>query len=146
MLYFILGFLGLYVGLLLSYISPEEMKMGEKWFKGLILLSLLSLIIISFHNFVWWLLFIGLFLGLIFSYDYLYLGIGVVSSLNFVLYSCLIFVFGLGYGSYFRKKKWFLVNILLFFIPFLLILVDFNFISLSAGGLIGCFIKRVYKK
>ena len=68
MLHFILGFLGLYVGLLLSYISPEEMKLGEKWFKRLILVCLIFFVVVSLlHNFVWWLFFIGLVLGFIFS-------------------------------------------------------------------------------
>ena len=153
MLYFIISLIGLFIGGLLSYISPKEMKDGEKYFKLICFATIITLIIVGFvYSFNIWLFIIGLILGIFFYNEYLYFGIFSVSMLisgrNPILVSSLIFIYGLPSGSLlYHKKRYlcFLSNTLLFFISFLLYFTSIDFTSLAVGGLAGIIIRRLKK-
>jgi hypothetical protein len=150
MLEFIVSIIGLFVGGFLAYVSPEEMKTGEKYFRVICYAIVIGLIILGCFSFNWWLFVIGLILGVIFYNEYFYFGIFSVSSLitgNSILTSSLIFVYGLASGSmlYFHKRYLaFVSNLLLFLLPFLLYFLHFNLIALATGGLVGVMIRKIY--
>jgi hypothetical protein len=140
----IIGFLGLFVGLLLVHISPEEFKPGKKYFLILFIVSAIALWVIMHFSYVWWLYLIGIILGMLFSYEYIYLGVGAVYSGMPWLYGSILFIFGLGYGSYFKEdKKRILISAGLFLVTLFLLFLDYNLISLAAGGLIGSLVMRI---
>ena len=143
MLYFV-SFLGQFIGWFIANRTEEELKDGRRYF--LILTTSLLALLISFsiyYSFNVYLLIIGLIIGYLINKEYLFFGI--LSMKNDILLNSLIFVYGLPYGSLnYKSIRILLMNILLFFIPFLLLFFNMNFYSLGAGGLLGILVKRIY--
>jgi len=111
----------------------------------LILLILIMLFLSKSFNYVF--LIAGIILGLFLRYEYFYFGLGLISNLNF-LSNVLVFFYGLPYGSliFYRKKKKYLVySLILFSTGLLSYFLNYNLLSLSAGGLTGILILKVYK-
>ena len=143
MLYFV-SFLGQFIGWFIANRTEEELKDGRRYF--LILTTSLLALLISFsiyYSFNVYLLIIGLIIGYLINKEYLFFGI--LSMKNDILLNSLIFVYGLPYGSLnYKSIRILLTNILLFFIPFLLLFFNINFYNLGAGGLLGILVKRIY--
>ena len=143
MLYFV-SFLGQFIGWFIANRTEEELKDGRRYF--LILTTSLLALLISFsiyYSFNVYLLIIGLIIGYLINKEYLFFGI--LSMKNDILLNSLIFVYGLPYGSLnYKSIRILLMNILLFFIPFLLLFFNINFYNLGAGGLLGIMVKRIY--
>ena len=143
MLYFV-SFLGQFIGWFIANRTEEELKDGRRYF--LILTTSLLALLISFsiyYSFNVYLLIIGLIIGYLINKEYLFFGI--LSMKNDILLNSLIFVYGLPYGSLnYKSIRILLTNILLFFIPFLLLFFNINFYNLGAGGLLGIMVKRIY--
>jgi len=143
MLYFV-SFLGQFIGWFIANRTEEELKDGRRYF--LILTTSLLALLISFsiyYSFNVYLLIIGLIIGYLINKEYLFFGI--LSMKNDILLNSLIFVYGLPYGSLnYKSIRILLMNILLFFIPFLLLFFNINFYNLGAGGLLGILVKRIY--
>ena len=117
----IITFLGFPIGLLLSFVSPEEMKSGRKYFK---LLQNLLLVFILFFVFDYYMLpliisliiTISVFLGIFcwqskYKSIIIYIILAVLlyfSSANtslFALESSLIFIYGIPTGSLLKPKE-----------------------------------------
>jgi len=107
----LIAFSGLIFGILLSKISPEEMKSGKKYFNYLKKIALAVLVISLIFltaPFSWYVL-LGLIIGyisaLLLKRVYFFLGLALLLSFltfnpNFtLLVSSLIFIFGLPLGS-----------------------------------------------
>ena len=126
MLYFV-SFLGQFIGWFIANRTEEELKDGRRYF--LILTTSLLALLISFsiyYSFNVYLLIIGLIIGYLINKEYLFFGI--LSMKNDILLNSLIFVYGLPYGSLnYKSIRILLTNILLFFIPFLLLFFNINF-------------------
>ncbi len=119
----IISFLGLFVGMLLAFVSPEEMKPGEKYFK--IMKGILFIVIGVVMVYLTWynnlLFFITAIVFLVFYIKFLdshwlYLALGIYIGLGFhiqkffIVIACLVFICGLPIGSLFvsgskSKKK-----------------------------------------
>ena len=143
MLYFV-SFLGQFIGWFIANRTEEELKDGRRYF--LILTTSLLALLISFsiyYSFNVYLLIVGFIIGYLINKEYLFFGI--LSMKNDILLNSLIFVYGLPYGSLnYKSIRILLTNILLFFIPFLLLFFNINFYNLGAGGLLGILVKRIY--
>ena len=117
----IIAFLGFPIGLFLSFVSPEEMKPGKKYFK---LLQNLLLVFILFFVFDYYtiplaisiILTVAVFLGVFYWQNkhksiILYLILAVLLYLSskdtslFAIESSLIFMYGLPAGSLLKSKK-----------------------------------------
>ncbi|HLC87338.1 MAG TPA: hypothetical protein VJH65_03635 [Candidatus Nanoarchaeia archaeon] len=159
----LIAFSGLIFGILLSKISPEEMKSGKKYFNYLKKIALAVLVISLIFltaPFSWYVL-LGLIIGyisaLLLKRVYFFLGLALLLSFltfnpNFtLLVSSLIFIFGLPLGSLInmelkkRKDIYFLVlfNLLFFLAPLLLLFVQDLFVynlifplAFTAGSLL----------
>ncbi|RME54732.1 hypothetical protein D6777_02895 [Candidatus Woesearchaeota archaeon] len=148
-------FLGYFFGIVLAKISPEEMAPGKKYFKAfkIILILLLGALSAYYGKYLLFII-LGLVLGYFIPALYFYLGLLLVaaflsSSELLVMFSSLIFIFGLPSGSLDASKKnglaeKFVLNLILFSLPLLLLLIDTNasfLYSLSSGLLLGRFIR-----
>ncbi len=139
----IIAFLGLIVGYIVSWNAKEELKPGRKYFLLLknALVVLLFLVLIYF-NFNLVALIVGLVIGYFLRFYYIYLGFVVGSGFlvnQGLLFSLLVFLFGLSYSSLerFNVNK-VILSLVLFFIAFFVVLFypyEF-FISFSAGALL----------
>ena len=117
----VISFLGLFFGLSLAYIAPEELKPGEKYLKFLqkiILSSIIALHIYFFNlHIIVSLIFVAIIVILIFKFfqkissNVLYFALGLLFFLAskdgklFLLNALLIFFFGFpsrGYGCFHR--------------------------------------------
>ncbi len=128
----------------------EELEEGKKWFNLIAQLTLLVIIIMLFRfNFEF---FIALFIGLILNYFikkiYLFLGLVLALVDDKLLFSVIIFIFGLAYGTleYIKFKKInykiTIMNFILFFIPIILLFNKYTMIynnvltGFAIGGII----------
>lgn len=143
-MFYLISFLGQFIGWFIANRTEEELKDGRKYFLILTNLLIVLLIIFSvYYSFNVYLLIMGLIIGFFINKEYLFFS--VLAMRNDVLLNSLIFIYGLPYGSLnYNSIKVLFMNILLFFIPFLLLFFDINFYSLGAGGLLGVLIKRIY--
>lgn len=136
---FILVFLGTIFGKLLSYLTKEEIKLGEKYFKTIEIITLLLLSLFLFK------LNIGFLLGLLVGFFLirllpLYLGLSVSLSSTLIVPS-LTFIYLLINS---RNPKWIkiLEIVVLFILPFIavesFIKGNSNFLlSFCSGSLLG---------
>src|SRR3989344_9222464 len=149
----IIGFLGLFVGYILATKTREELKDGEKYFKIITYLMLISLIVILLNdlNYINLEFFIAVIIGIVLNYfikrTYLFLGLSL-AIINEVLLSVIIFVFGLAQGSldYIKFKKInhkdIIINFIVFIIPIALffnkftMIFDHVLIGFAVGGII----------
>lgn len=143
----IISFLGQFTGLIIASKTKEELKQGEIYFKiieKIILITIICFFSYYYFNIIW--IFIGIILGFLFKKEYFYFGLGFVNLSSFVfLYSSLIFIYGLVYGSlayYEKKKRILLLNIIWFFIPFALLFFNYSFIPVTVGALISILVKK----
>ena len=143
-MFYLISFLGQFIGWFIANRTEEELKDGRKYFLVLTNLLIASLIIFSiYYSFNIYLLIIGLIIGFFINREYLFFS--VLAMRNDVLLNSLIFIYGLPYGSLnYKSIKILFMNIPLFFIPFLLLFLNINFYSLGAGGLLGILVKRIY--
>ena len=146
-----ISFLAIFIGYLIAKYTKEELKSGKIYFEIIQIIVLIFLIIILlFQGFVWWLFFLGVLIGLIIRYEYIYFSLGLINILNInssFLLSSLIFIYGLSYGSlaYYKNNfKLLIYNLPLFLIPLLFYFFNYGFLSLAAGGLISIFIIKIY--
>ena len=143
-MFYLISFLGQFIGWFIANRTEEELKDGNKYFLVLTNLLIVSLILFSiYYSFNIYLLIIGLIIGFFINREYLFFS--VLAMRNDVLLNSLIFIYGLPYGSLnYKSIKILFMNIPLFFIPFLLLFLNINFYSLGAGGLLGILVKRIY--
>lgn len=105
-------FLGLFLGIALAFIAPEELKKGRKYFKWLKTVLLLVIIgIMVYFKINLFLVAMNVFLITLF---YLYgieywvlsfvLSVSAVSNEAFFLQSSMIFIYGLPEGTLFAEK------------------------------------------
>ncbi|MEK6974454.1 MAG: hypothetical protein AABW41_04435 [Nanoarchaeota archaeon] len=165
----LIGFFGLIFGMVLGFLTKEELKPGKKYFHLLLNLALLSLIFILitkilsnlFISAIFFLL--GILVGYFFRKNYLYFGIAIVASIIIdanlmVLLAGLIFLYGLANGALLteanlnRHKKIYPIivsNLVLFALPFAFIAMDegikqhyYILFAFSAGALIMSLLKN----
>ncbi len=139
----IIAFLGLIGGIILKKTCKEETKPGRPYFKLLekIILAILIITLFYFNYttsvYFYLLIIVGLGLAWLQPYTYLYFGIAL-TTLN-PLTAVLVFMYGLPQGTLKPELK---RNIILFALPFLLLLIDFNFTGIAIGGLITILLKQ----
>ena len=148
MLYIAISFFGCILGYLTGKFTKEELKQSSFYLN---ILELIILFILSFYflysSFNLILFFVGLFLGLLFKFEYFYFGAGVVSGQDF-LSSALIFVYGMPYWSLvYYKKKWktLFYSFILFSMSALTYLFDYSLLSFAGGGLTGILLIKIWK-
>jgi len=128
--------LGVFIGVFLAKVSPEEMKSGKKYF---IFLKVLFFFIISItlfylgytHDYLFYIMFLfGVIFGTFVHWTYFYLGLALAAS-YFTPYLTLVggmsFVFGIPFGTLrVINKKFNLRKILYmvgyFLLPFIMVL------------------------
>ncbi len=114
----LISFLGLFVGMVLAFVSPEEMKPGEKYFKiikglAFIVMAVIIVYLTWYHNILF---FITIIVFLVFYLKFLdshwfYLALGIYMGLGFrmekffIVVACLVFICGLPTGSLFVYKS-----------------------------------------
>ncbi|MDP4012809.1 MAG: hypothetical protein Q8R00_04360 [Candidatus Nanoarchaeia archaeon] len=133
----IVAFLGLFIGKLIGWMSSDEIKPGLPYFfaaKRFILFGIFALLIFDHKiNFMLGLfLLLGLIIGGMYKLTYLFLGFSILLSLNqwqLLPVASLTFIYNLIYGT---LEKSFIKEILLFFIPFILLIFNFNQEMLTA--------------
>jgi len=145
---------GKYVGAILSHISKEEMDRITKTLKILTFVMMVVIIAASLtysFNVIWFV--IGMIIGTFLLLEYFFLGIISVSMIitgaDSMLMSSIMFVFGIPFGSLqFHQKNYimFFINTALFFLPYLLIFLGWDLMSLGAGGIAGIMIRRLKKR
>lgn len=105
---FALSFLGLVAGVILAFLTKEELLPGEKYFKLLekVLLLIIGVVIISYVADFFSFFFIGLVLGVFFRRLYAYAGVlAAIESKEFLLLvSSLVFLLGLPHGTLIVKN------------------------------------------
>jgi len=151
MLYIIISLLGCLFGFILARYTKEELRKGVFYFRLLeiLIILILILVILLSSDFNLLLFIMGILIGLMLRFEYLYFGFVLVFPFsNDVLFllSALIFIYGLPYGSliYYNKKiKYLIWSVILFFIPFVNYFFDYNLISFATGGLFVFFIAKI---
>ena len=114
---YLISFIGQFIGYLIAKLAKEEIKPGKIYFN--LLKNILLLIIIGFsiyYQFNIFYLISGLILGLIIKKEYFYFGI----IANNLLFSSLIFIYGLPYGTLNNNLKKIIYNIPLFLITLII--------------------------
>lgn len=144
----VISFVSQYIGIFLSKHNPEEMKKGEKYFRLIMLISLIALIVVLFFKFNLVYFIVGLVLGFILRKEYFYFGVASVSAVlfNLFLVHSFIFLYGLPYGTlvtYKKKIRELFYNVIWFFVPFVLYFFRFDLSSLALGGLISILFLQV---
>ncbi len=141
----LVAFLGIFVGFFLSKICKEEMEPGKKYFlalKNFICIFLgLFMLYVSLPNYTFFI--IGMLIGYAIRKEYLYFGVLMLllrHSLDFTLLaSTFIFIYGLQYGTNFKKFRSLFIEVLLFFPPIIAItLLNLNvlaFVNFAAGAI-----------
>lgn len=136
----LVAFTGVFIGELLAFISPEELKPGRKYFVFfemffLVIICFLGLALSRINLFA---VLVGLFLGFFYRRVYAYFA-GLVFIPNFI-FAVLVFIYGLFYGTLERPlKSWrfLILDFVLFsLIGFLSWYFILDFSSLMLGGLI----------
>ncbi len=151
MIFGFIALIGLFFGIFLAYFIKEEIEPGRIYFLVLEIIVLMVLILFSFKFQIISLIF-GLIFGFIIKKEYFYFGIGLVSStvnkdLNF-LYSSLVFVYGMPYGSllvYEGNLNKLYLDLILFLVPLVLYLFNFNLLYFACGGLIAILLTKIAK-
>lgn len=144
----IVSFLGLIIGMIIAKFTKEELKQGKKYFilikKTILLIIAIILLNYSYGNYIW--IIPGLVIGYFLKEIYFYLGLAL--SLSFIINqdlftSTLIFLFGLPEGTliYYKNKpliKKTLLNLILFLIPFIVLLTNLGetLLPFVAGALL----------
>ena len=152
-LIYILAFVGVLLGLLLAHLARDELKSGKKYFILFyrILLFILIIYLLYLAEVNWWLfgIILGFLFSLLFSELYFFLGLAVFSTLN-IYVAFIVFLIGLPYGTllYAHKgvKKYLLYSLFLFFIPALILLVNFPLTFIYAfvvGALFSLFLRKI---
>lgn len=145
MIYSLFSLIGIIIGILIAYLSKEELESGKKYFIILEILIILALIItIFFFEFNIIFFSLGLALGLLIIKEYLYFGIilfsGVFNNNVQFLNTALVFLYGMPYSSMIFYKKEFkdiIWNGILFLLCASLLFVNFKFlINFASGGLV----------
>src|SRR3989344_1730978 len=153
MIHVFLSFLGSFLGYFIGKSTQEELEVSKIYFRILEVVILFILVLIFlFNNFNLWVFLIGIVVAFFLKFEYLYFGLGLVSSflskdLTF-LSSILVFIYGLPYGSLlFIEKKWIILfyNLLFFFIAFVFYFINFNILSFVSGALLCLFVLKLYK-
>ncbi len=108
----IVVFLGLFAGVVLAFIAPEELKAGRnyfKWFKTILLIMMVALMI--YFGVDLYLVALNVFMlafFYLFEMEYLVLGFVLLSSNvgseAFFIQSALAFIYGLPEGTLFAEK------------------------------------------
>jgi len=145
----IIAFSGLIIGFFINKFVKEELKPGEKYFlwlkKALILIFIIVLLYGSYSRYIAILL--GLIVGYFLRKDYFYIGAGLAGGFFYLrdLIAGLVFLYGLVYAALNPKEakiKKIFDNLMYFIIPFLLLLISFNYfttmdaMAFAAGALI----------
>lgn len=154
-LIFVLSFLGLLAGVIISFFTKEELKPGERYFMLLekVVLLFISLVIIFYVKSFFLFFIAGVLAGFIFRKAYFYFGMALPLAFEsfLFLFSSLVFVFGMPHGTLLAsrlKKKdvtreivfsgvaFFLALLLGYFLDYdpLLMMVSGALISLSIVG------------
>jgi hypothetical protein len=159
MLFAIISFLGLIIGLILSRKFKTELKDINKFLKVIIFITLISIILkLAFLASFNLLFFIGLLIGILITYfvknNYLHFGFilmlsNFISDMNKIFFSVLIFIIGIIYPALINVSiKRIILSLVLFALPFILLLINISYnnfiIGFSIGGLI-IGIKQYYK-
>ena len=156
----VIVFLSLLVGWFIASKTKEELKPGKVYFRllcSLILLTFNDLILINYFSLLTVIgIAIGLIIGIFLINPYFYLGL--LAFMTYVsfdkgVFSILTFLFSLSYLSLFfdkLNKKFFILTIVLFLLPYLLFIVKDSFdLSFVYGVAVGGFIhviRRNYKR
>lgn len=137
---YLIALVGQFIGLILAKFTKEELKQGKIYFNILKNIILVSIIISTlFYKLDIIYLILGLVLALVIKKEYFYFGL--IS--NNLLFSSLIFIYGLPYGSLNNNFKKLIYNIPLFLITLIITFIyPVNF-SLSAGALIVILVKNL---
>lgn len=146
-------FSGVYVGALLAFISPEELKPGKNYFKAFentLLVFILLILLYAYNANLFVLIFLGVVLSIFLYYTcestpvnqiaYFLLGIALYFSARsvdlFIMISTMIFLYGLPLGSMYvarrlkRSKKTILTDVLLNFGFFVIVALMTNLVVL----------------
>ena len=150
MVFQIIGFLGLIIGIILAKEFRNELKDIKNFIKiiSFIVISGIIIRLILLANFSL-MFFVGLLIGLITNYfiknNYLYYGSSLMlaSSMHIndeILFSILIFILGLTQSALKKiNRKFLLISLILFALPFTFLLTNLNYggfiIGFSIGGL-----------
>jgi hypothetical protein len=149
----VFSFLGVYVGALLAFIAPEELKPGKMYFKALmntLLVFIVLILLYAYNANIFVLILLGILgsISLYYTSDttpinqvaYFLLGIAFFFSVKtvdlFITISSMIFIYGLPLGSLFvakrlkKSKKTLLTDIFLNFSFFLVLALMTNLIFL----------------
>ncbi|MEK6841436.1 MAG: hypothetical protein AABW57_01285 [Nanoarchaeota archaeon] len=150
MLFTLISFLGLVIGVILSREFKNELKDIKKFLRIInliiILIIILRLLLLIKFDLVF---LIGLIIGILINYlvknNYLYFGSILMSSnfmndINKIFFSILIFVIGLIYPALNNiNKKKIIISFILFALPFILLLTNLSYnnfiLGFSIGGL-----------
>lgn len=150
-----IAFSGLFFGMLLAQIAPDEVKPGKKYFSILQYALSTAIAIVLLYNVInsqeQYLAIVasfavGIILAVLFKIKYLYLGIGLFSSALtkdvFALLASLIFIYGLPAGTLLARKKIKLIStsMLAFAIPSMALFMPLfnNYLAaFAAGALLG---------
>lgn len=138
---FMLAFLGILVGIILSHLCKEELESGNKYFKLWMILTLIILLIyILLTNQINYQLIIGLILGLFIVKEYLYFSLLFPGNFYTIF---LIFIYGIPYGITLEAKKTIFYDIILFIIPIVILwYANYNLTMFGIGGLISILTKK----
>jgi hypothetical protein len=145
------AFAGLFIGVLLAYVSPEEMSPGKRYFKWLeklvIVVTAGGLLVFTK---MWWPALLGLVLGFLLRAVHVFLGTAMATSFLFspassIFVGSMVFLHGLPDGTRMKATGHFNAKSIIkvaaaFFIPFGLLLLKnisaAHVLSLAAGCLI----------
>src|SRR3989344_8928396 len=143
----IISIIGLFIGWIIANYTKEELKQGEKYFIILQFIVLVSLFFITLEqNINILFLIIAIIMGVLIRNPFVYFGVALVPLSSF-LSIMLIFIYGIAEGSinYITKDiKKLIINVILFIIPFLLILFNIKLTPILNGGIIGVLIYQIY--
>ena len=136
----VIAFSGLFIGKLIAYLSKDELKSGEPYFyiaKKLVLFLIFIVLALNL-DFNWissLILILGLVLGFYLKLPYTYLSLALLTDLNSIILSTLIFIYGLIYAT---SEKSYIKEALTFFIPFSLLLTPIYpyFHSFAIGSIV----------
>ncbi len=150
-----IAFSGLFLGMLLAQIAPDEVKPGKKYFSILQYMLSTAIAIVLLYNVInsqgQYLAIVasfavGIILAMLLKIKYIYLGIGLFSSALakdvFALLASLIFIYSLPTGTLLVRKKvrLLLTSILAFAISSMALFMPLfnNYLAaFAAGALIG---------
>ncbi|MFC1742321.1 hypothetical protein ACFL3V_07335 [Nanoarchaeota archaeon] len=147
------SFLGVYVGAILAFISPEELKPGRLYFKALmntVLIFLILILLYSYNANIFLLILLGVAASVFLYYTseetpinqiaYFLLGIALFFSTKsedlFITTASLIFIYGLPLGSLFvarrmkKSKSTILTDLILNFSLYIIVALMMNLVAL----------------